>query len=103
MRYELIGLLQNDLQAFVRKALRKLDDTVIDDDPYIELSNNAFVELRRRVNQDDFSINMPQRHAKTKICSICFSAWILAHNPASKDYDRDVLERPCRKHLKIHP
>ena len=37
MRHELIGLLQNDLKAFVRKALRKLDETVIDDDPYIDL------------------------------------------------------------------
>ena len=43
---------------------------------------------------------MPQRHAKTKICSICFSAWILAHNPAVKimivTYSKDLAESISR-------
>ena len=100
MRQETIGLLQNDLKAFARKALRKLDDTVIDDDRYIELVRHVPNEVRRRVDQATF-VNMPPRHAKIEIWLHLLHGLDFGAQSRGENHDRDVLQRSCRKYFAI--
>jgi predicted phage terminase large subunit-like protein len=99
MNRHLSSALKNDFLTFARRALRKLDDTVLDHDPYLELLTTYLLEFADGSTKR-LLINMPPRHAKTKLCSICFSAWILAHNPSIKimivAYSIDLAESISR-------
>ena len=99
MRNQLRSLLQQDFLAFACKALQELDDTVIDMNPYVELYATKLTDfcdgsIKRLV------VNMPPRHGKSTLGSICCPAWILAHNPSAKimivTYSKDLAEEISR-------
>ncbi len=75
-------LLQTDFLSFSRQALKQAG-TVLKNDPYIELYATRLVEFAEgRVRR--LLINMPPRHAKSKLGSVCCAAWILAHDPTAQ-------------------
>ena len=99
MRKETISLLQNDFLAFARMALSKLDGTVIDDDRYVELYATYLMKFADwSINR--LVVNMPPRHGKSKLGSVCCTAWILAHNPRAKimivTYAKDLAQNISR-------
>ena len=99
MRKETISLLQNDFLAFARMALSKLDGTVIDDDRYVELYATYLMKFADwSINR--LVVNMPPRHGKSKLGSVCCTAWILAHNPRAKimivTYSKDLAQNISR-------
>ena len=92
-------LLQTDFLSFAHQALADLDDTLLNNDRYIELYATRLIEfadgsIRRLL------INMPPRHGKSKLGSICAAAWILAHDPSTKimivTYSKELAEMISR-------
>lgn len=73
-----------DFQAFSDQAFAELhNDEMMGDDPYIgvvyDFVTGVWIgEASRGI------INLPPRHLKTILCTVCLSAWELAHKPASK-------------------
>jgi hypothetical protein len=76
-------LFLRDFESFVRMAFRGANDgQELGDEPYI-----AYVCRRIAEATEDGArcvVNMPPRHLKTFIGSVCLSAWLLARNPAEK-------------------
>ena len=77
--------LRTDFLAFVRKAYAWLngDDARLEKEPYLEylstvLARLANSEIRRLL------VNLPPRHLKTFVFSVCFPAWELLHRPSTK-------------------
>ena len=83
MKKMIHALLQESFPEFARFALQKLNGTVLEDVPYMDLLTSELKDFgdgqTRRL-----LVNMPQRHGKTMLCSICLPAWILAHDPTAK-------------------
>jgi hypothetical protein len=77
-------LVQTKFLAFAMKAFATLNKgESLGNDNYLqllaqELARVANCERKRLV------VNMPPRHFKTFMGSICLPAWILAHNPSAK-------------------
>jgi hypothetical protein len=83
MNNDISKIVANDFLAFARVALRELDNTRISDDRYLELLASRLMDFAEGKTKRVL-INLPPRHLKTHLCSVCFAAWILAHNPATK-------------------
>jgi hypothetical protein len=84
MKNELNSILRNNFPAFVSKAIRELDGTKLDHDRYLEHLATELMEFvdgttRRLI------VNLPPRHLKTLLFSVCLSAWTLStcSTPAS--------------------
>jgi predicted phage terminase large subunit-like protein len=75
--------LRQDFLAFSAKALRKLDGTVINDDRYLEVVA-SYLDSFAAGSTKKLVVNLPPRHLKTKLCTICLIAWLLAHDPSLK-------------------
>ena len=78
MRHDLKLLLRSDLLSFARKALAEMNALRMPDDRYLELLASRLAGV---VTGDTkrLIINLPPRHFKSWIGSICLSAWILGH------------------------
>ena len=77
------ALLLNSFELFVRFAFR--DDNngqELGDDPYIAYICRLIAAAKDAGAR--LLLNMPPRHLKTFIGSVCFTAWLLARNPAEK-------------------
>jgi len=91
--------LRKDFLVFARKAIVELDGTEVSDDRYVDylaakLMEFADGDIRRLL------INLPPRHLKTMLCTVCLAAWILAHHPRKKilvvTYCADLAETIAR-------
>ena len=83
MKNEFNSILRNDYLAFARKAILELDGTKLGDDQYLEYLATELMEFvdgktRRLI------VNLPPRHLKTMLFSVCLSAWQFAHRPSAK-------------------
>jgi hypothetical protein len=83
MKNELNSILRNDFLAFASKAILELDGTKLGDDQYLEYLATELMEFvdgttRRLI------VNLPPRHLKTLLFSVCLSAWTFAHRPSAK-------------------
>src|SRR5262249_45881124 len=84
MHIETQKLVQTEFRAFAMKAFAGLNKgKKLGNDKYLqliaqELTAVAAGNIRRLI------VSMPPRHGKTFMCSICLSAWILAHDPSVK-------------------
>jgi predicted phage terminase large subunit-like protein len=84
MTNELTTLLRTELLAFAMKAYAGLNQgKTMEDEPFLWLVAHALEgvsvgDTRRLV------LNLPPRHYKTFLGSICLPAWVLAHDPAAK-------------------
>jgi hypothetical protein len=83
MRQDLKRLLRSDLLSFARKALTETSGETMPEDRYLELLAGRLADL---VTGDSkrLIVNLPPRHFKTWMGSICLSAWILGHHPSAK-------------------
>ena len=83
MRHDLKLLLRNDLLSFAKKAFREMNAQRMPDDRYLELLASRLAEV---VTGDSkrLIVNLPPRHFKTWIGSVCLSAWILGRDPSAK-------------------
>jgi hypothetical protein len=83
MRHNLKLLLPNDLLSFAKKAFWEMNAQRIPDDRYLELLASRLAEV---VTGDSkrLIVNLPPRHFKTWIGSVCLSAWILGRDPSAK-------------------
>ena len=83
MQVEMKNVLRRDFLAFARKAILELSGTKLGKDPYLEYLATELLEFvdgkRKRL-----LINLPPRHLKTSLCSVCLAAWKLAHEPKAK-------------------
>jgi hypothetical protein len=77
-------LITTNLLAFAMKAHSQLrPGQPLQPLPYVRILTSRL----ERVSSGDCKrlvVALPPRHAKTFLCSICLSAWLLAHAPASK-------------------
>src|SRR5438874_595283 len=84
MDIETKKLVQTEFLAFAMKAFAGLNKgKKLGNDKYLkllaqELTEFAAGDIRRLI------VSMPPRHGKSFMCSICLSAWILAHDPSAK-------------------
>ena len=83
MKPELQSMLRNDFLAFARKAIRELDGTKLDHDGYLEYIATELMEFVDG-NTRRLIVNLPPRHLKTLLFSVCLSAWKFAHQPSAK-------------------
>ena len=97
MKDEVRELISRNFLAFSLKAFATLNGgKELPNDPYLELlaarlAKVAGCETRR------FVVNLPPRHFKTFIGTICLTAWVLAHRPSAKviilTYGQDLSEK----------
>ena len=83
MTPEFIGLMHSNLFSFVRKAFWQVEKEKLRRDSYVMylcymLGQVASGEIKRLV------INLPPRHLKTFVASICLAAWILGNRPSAR-------------------
>lgn len=71
--------IRTDFAAFVQRAFRELEGERLVMHPYIEYLCEAITD-----RSDRHVINLPPRHLKTTIGSICLSAWTLGRKPDTK-------------------
>ena len=83
MHSKLVAAVQSDFLAFAQLALRELDGTKLSDDRYLDLLATRLIELHDG-SIKRLLINLPPRHLKTQLCTICFAAWLLANDPTVK-------------------
>ena len=83
MNSEISKIVALDFLAFARKALRELDRVLISDDRYVELLASNLMDFADGKTKR-LLINLPPRHLKTQLCTVCFAAWMLAHEPTTK-------------------
>jgi hypothetical protein len=76
-------LLRSNLLAFAMKAYKEMNAQSMPDDPYLQL---LAARLAGVVTGDSkrLIVNLPPRHFKTWIGSVCLSAWILGRDPSAK-------------------
>jgi predicted phage terminase large subunit-like protein len=83
MKNELKIMLRSDFLSFARKAILELGGTKLGDDQYLEYLATELMEFvdgkTRRL-----LVNLPPRHLKTLLFSVCLSAWKFAHQPSTK-------------------
>jgi predicted phage terminase large subunit-like protein len=96
MKHESRVLIRSDFRSFVRKAFYTRHKKLLGKEPYLDL---LAIELSRvaRGETKRLLINLPPRHLKTFLASICLPAWMLAQNPSARilvlTYNGDLAER----------
>ena len=83
MKHDLKLLLRNDLLSFAKKAFWEMNAQRMPDDRYLELLASRLAEVVTG-NSKRLIVNLPPRHFKSWIGSVCLSAWILGHDPSAK-------------------
>ena len=84
MRKELKRLLRDDLLSFAKKAYKeKNNGRLMPEDRYLELLAGWLADVVAG-DTKRLIVNLPPRHFKTWIGSICLSAWILGRDPSAK-------------------
>jgi predicted phage terminase large subunit-like protein len=104
MRQEVKLLLRNDLLSFAKKAFMEVSGQRMPDDRYLEvlaarLADTITGKTKRLI------VNLPPRHFKSWLGSICLSAWILGHEPSAKilivTYGQELADKIARGIRKI--
>jgi predicted phage terminase large subunit-like protein len=99
MNRKLQMVLRGNFLAFARKAIVERDGTEVSDDRYIDYLAAILMDFVGGVTRR-LLINLPPRHLKTMLCTVCLAAWILAHRPKTKilvvTYCADLAETIAR-------
>jgi predicted phage terminase large subunit-like protein len=105
MSPEAIELIRTDFRSFVRKAFRFIHDgKTLGKQPYID---HLCFELEKVISGETrrLLINLPPRHLKTFLGSICLAAWTLAKDPSARiivvTYNDKLAEHISRDIRKI--
>lgn len=78
---DLLHALRTDFEAFVEKSFYELEGDRLTVRPYIKYLCQQLAGLGPG---DRHAINLPPRHLKTFLASVCLSAWLLGRNPRTK-------------------
>lgn len=94
------ALLRQDFMSFIEMAFNELTPgTQFVFARYLELIA-AKLEACRRGEIKRLIINVPPRHLKSHIASICFPAWILGHDPSASiigvSYGQELADKLAR-------
>ena len=84
MNSTLRSLLRDDFLSFARKALREIEGLTIDREPYLRYLAHELALFAENEDENHLLINLPPGHLKTSLGSVCFAAWLLAHDPTLK-------------------
>jgi phage terminase large subunit-like protein len=99
MNHETKSVLRTDFLAFARKAIRETEGTKISHDRYLELVATKLMDFADGKTKR-LIVNLPPRHLKTQLGSVCLAAWILAHKPNTKimvvGYSGELAEEIAR-------
>lgn len=76
-------ILRTDFSAFVERSFTELNGTPFEPNWHIDLIAQ-WLERVRTGRCKRLIINLPPRHLKSHITSICFPAWVLGHDPKAK-------------------
>jgi len=76
-------LIRHDFESFVRKCFRSTHSEVLGRQPYVQLLCTKISEVDRG-ETSRLIINLPPRHLKSFVCTVCLAAWRLAQAPDSK-------------------
>ena len=77
------SLLRSNLLAFAMKAHKEMNAQSMPDDPYLQLLADRLAGVVTGKTKR-LIVNLPPRHFKTWIGSVCLSAWILGRDPSAK-------------------
>jgi predicted phage terminase large subunit-like protein len=80
---EMDHLIRDDFLIFSAKAFAVTNNAAITPDPYLTLLAERLARVATGKTKR-LVVNLPPRHFKTWMGTICLSAWILAHNPSAK-------------------
>lgn len=83
MSIETDRALRNDFTSFFRKGFWTLNSQRLGDEPYIDYLCYKCEEIVAQKFPRSV-VNVPPRHAKTLIFSVCFAAWMLGREPNKK-------------------
>ena len=96
---EMTSILRKDFLAFARKAIYENEGTKISRDRYLEVVATKLMEFAEGTTKR-ILVNLPPRHLKTQLGSVCLAAWILAHKPNTKiivvAYSEELAEQIAR-------
>ena len=93
-----INLLRNDFLSFTRKAIRRLEGIRLSHDRYLELLASWLSDFADAITKQQL-VNLPPRHLKTLMGSVCLPAWILGHNPTTKIMVLCLFGATCRENF----
>jgi phage terminase large subunit-like protein len=74
-------VMHDDFLAFVEKAFKESEGTALDPHPYLQLLCGRLAGLEPGARH---MLNLPPRHLKSFLASICFPAWSLGRDPRRK-------------------
>jgi predicted phage terminase large subunit-like protein len=77
------ALMRENLLAFSTKAFKAMNSNNMPNDRYLELLADRLARVAVRKTKR-LIVNLPPRHYKTWIGSVCLSAWILGREPSAK-------------------
>jgi len=90
------ALLRENLLAFSMKAFKAMNSNNMPNDRYLELLADRLARVAVRKTKR-LIVNLPPRHYKTWIGSVCLSAWILGREPSAKilivTYGQELADR----------
>jgi predicted phage terminase large subunit-like protein len=90
------ALLHENLLAFSMKAFKAMNSKNMPNDPYLKLLADRLARVAVRKTKR-LIVNLPPRHYKTWIGSVCLSAWILGREPSAKilivTYGQELADR----------
>ena len=84
MNSTLRSLLRDDFLSFARKALREIEGLTIDGSHICSYLAHEFALFAEKKTINHLLINLPPGHLKDSLGSVCFAAWLLAHDPTLK-------------------
>jgi hypothetical protein len=95
-------LIRTEFLAFAMKTFAGLNKgRKLGNDKYLKLLTQTLTRVANGETKR-LVINLPPRHFKTFMGSICLPAWILAHNPSAKiiilTYGQDLADKNCLRH-----
>jgi len=103
---EYAALLRADFASFARHCFRELNPRTLFAAGWYHDIIAAKLEAVRTGRSRRVIINMPPRHLKSHLASVCFPAWCLGHDPSAQllcvSYAQDLadkLSRDCRQIL----
>ena len=101
---EYAALLRTDFASFAQHCFHELNPRILFAPGWYHDIIAAKLEAVRAGRSRRVIINMPPRHLKSHLASVCFPAWCLGHDPSAQllyvSYAQDLadkLSRDCRQ------
>jgi predicted phage terminase large subunit-like protein len=99
MKSEMASVLRTDFLAFARMAIYENEGTKVSRDHYLEVIASKLMDFADGKTKR-ILVNLPPRHLKTQLGSVCLAAWVLAHKPNTKimvvAYSEELAEQIAR-------